>query len=488
MASSHKSLKLKVFSGFLWRVAERAGASIVRFVVSIILARLLAPDIFGIIAIVIVFTSFADVFIESGFGKALIQKKDADDIDFSSIFYFTTAISIVAYALLYFSAPIIANFFELFEHSQLTSLLRLMTLSLLISGLNIAQSAYASRNMLFNRFFWATGGAVIISATVAIIMVITGFGIWALAAQHLIGAIVYTIILWLTLKWRPKLAFSWQRIKTLYSYGWKLLLANMTYRVYRELRTVLIGHLYSPADLAYFTRGRSFPALIADNSSRAISSVLFPAISKEQNSTKAVKSMMRQSMTVTSYLMWPMMVGLAIVAEPLVLLLLTETWIEVVPFLQIACIFFALHPIHESNILAINALGRSDITLKLRVLKTIVGIGILLLVMSHGVLAIALSTILTSIIFVFINMFPNAKLINYRIKEQLVDIFPYMGMATLMTAAIYPIQLLQMPYILTIFLQVVAGAGVYLLLSVIFKVKTFYFILDTIRQRFAQKH
>ncbi|MCL2425492.1 MAG: lipopolysaccharide biosynthesis protein [Oscillospiraceae bacterium] len=484
MSSSNSSLKLVVFSSFLWRVAEKAGSSVVRFVTSIILGRIIAPEVFGIIAIIAVITSFIDVFIRSGFGKSLIQKENADDIDFSTVFYLTTAISIVAYVLLYFTAPIIANFFE---HPQIVPTLRLMSLPMLISGLNIVQIAYASRNMLFDSFFWATLGAVIISSAVAITLAIAGYGIWTLVVHHLVGAVVSTIILWFTLKWRPKLVFSVQRMKNLYSYGWKLLVSNVVHNAYKQLRTLLIANYYSSADVAYFTRGRSFPALIADNSSRAISSVIFPAISKKQKSTETVKKMVRQSVSVTSYLIWPMMIGLAIIAEPLVLLLLTEIWIEAVPFLQIACIYFALLPFNETSTQAINAIGRSDITLKLKIIKTVIGIGILLLVVRHGILIIALSTIPTSIIFSLINILPNSKLINYRFKEQMADVLPYIGMSAIMAVIIYPIQLLQIPGILAMLLQIIAGAVIYLLFSLIFRLRTFYFILDTVKQRFAKR-
>ena len=482
MTSLDSSLKLKVFSGVLWRVTEKVGANVVRFVVSIVLARLLAPEIFGVVAIVMAFISFADLFVESGIVKSLIQNENVDEVDFSSVFYFTTAVSIALYVLLFFAAPVIAS---LFDYTQLTSILRIMNLRLLLSGFNIAQSAYASRTMQFKWFFWATSGAVVVSASVAIFMAYAGFGVWVLVVNHLVSSVIYTTILWFTLKWRPTLNFSWQRMKILYSYGWKLFVSNIVFMVYGELQTLSIGRFYTTTDLAFYSRGRAFPALISDISTRMISSVTFPVISQKQKSTESVKSMMRQSMSSMSYLIWPMMVGLVAVAEPLVLLLLTETWIEAVPFLQIACICFALHPIHEVNVQAINAIGRSDITLKLRIVKTIVGIAILLLAIRYGVIAIALSSILTSVIFVFINILPTAKLINYKFAEQMADVLPYAGLSVIMFIAIYPLRFLQMSDTLIVLLQTVVGAGVYLLLSIITKVKALYFISNTIKQFFG---
>lgn len=484
MPSTDSSLRKKVFSGFLWRFTEKTGANILRLVVSIILARLIVPEIFGIFALALVFTSFADLLVIGGFGMSLVQKENADEVDFSSVFYFTTAVSLLLYALLFFAAPIIADFYE---HPEMISIMRVMNLHLFISGFGTAQTAYVNRNLLFKCFFWSTGGGAIVSAAVALTMAFLGFGVWALVAQFLSSAVVSMIILWFTVNWRPTLDFSWHRMKGLYSFGWKLLLSNVISRIYSEIRTLLVGRIYNPAELAYYTRGRSFPELISDTTTTTIGKVFFPAITKKQKSTEAMKNMMRQTMSATSYIMFPMMLGLAIIAEPLVLLLLTEKWIEAVPFLQIACLQFALLPIHSTNMQAINAIGRSDITLKLSILKTIADIGVLLLVMRHGVFAIALSTIFTSLIFLPINMQPNSKLINYRFTEQMADVLPYFGLSAVMGAAIYTIHFLQLSGILTILLQIISGVAIYILLSIIFKIKAFHFIVNTARSLFPQK-
>jgi len=483
MALPNNTLKKRVVSGFMWRFAERSGANIARFVVSIILARLIAPEIFGILAIVTVFMNFADLLVESGFGKSLIQKENADEVDFSTIFYFTTATSILLYVLLFFAAPTIANFFE---YPQMTLILRWLNLRLLITGINIAQTAYATRHMQFKLFFWSTSGAVVLSAAVSIVMAYNGFGVWALVANHLVSSITGTTILLFILNWKPKLTFSWQRLKPLYSYGWKILISSVLYRIYKEMRTLLIGRLYSTGDLAFYSKGKSFPALISNNSTSIINKVIFPAISQKQRSADDVKSIMRQSISATSYFVWPVMIGLAIIAEPLVLFLLTDKWIEAVPFLQIACFYHAFQPIRSINAQAINAIGRSDITLKLKIIKTIIGIAILLLAMNYGILAIALSTVITAFIFSLVNSLPNIKLINYRPKEQMADILPYIAMSAVMSAAIYPIKFLNMSDVLTILVQVVVGLSVYLLLSIILKQKSFYFIIDTIKQHFKK--
>jgi len=483
MNSLDNSLKTKMFSGFLWRFTEKAGANVIRFVVSIILARLLAPDIFGIFAVAIVFTGFSDLIVESSFGMSLVQKENADRLDFSSVFYFTTAVALILYILLFFAAPVIANFYE---RPEMTPIMRVMNLRLFISGFGTAQTAYVNRNMLFKRFFWSTGGGALASAAIALIFAYAGFGVWALVAQNLTSAVVSMIILWFTVNWRPTPTFSWCRMKSLFSYGWKLLLSNIVFRIYTELRTLLIGRVYSPSDLAFYTRGNSFPALISDITTITIGKIFFPLISKKQNSAGDMKKMMQQTISVTSYMIIPMMAGLAVTAEPLVLLLLTDTWIEAVPFLQITCIYFALFPIHHINIQAINAVGRSDITLKLRVVKAITDIGVLLTVMRYGVAAIALSFALTSVLFLPFILLPISKLINYRLPEQIADIMPYIIMSLVMGAAIYPIRLLQMPDVLTILLQIAAGAGIYLLLSIIFKLKAFHYILNTVKQSFRK--
>lgn len=310
-----------VFSNFIWRFAERCGAQLVTFIVSIVLARILMPEDYGTVALVTVFTTIMQVFVDSGLSTALIQKKDADDLDFSSVFYFNFAVCIILYLIMFFAAPVIASFYEI---PELTPIVRVISLTIVISGVKGVQQSYVSRNMLFKRFFYATLGGTIFSAFLGIAMAYAGFGVWAIVAQQLSNTAIDTLILWITVKWRPKFMFSWGRLKGLLGFGWKMLASGLLDTVYNNLRNLLIGKIYSSSDLAFYNQGDKFPKVIVTNINTSIDSVLLPAMSNEQDSRDKVKSMTRRSIMVSCYIMAPLMIGLACCAENIVLLVLTE--------------------------------------------------------------------------------------------------------------------------------------------------------------------
>jgi len=478
MEKKDSELKNQVISGLIWKFSERAGVQVFNFVVSIILARMLAPEDFGLISLVTVFIALADVFVNSGFGNALVQKAGADDLDFSSVFYFSIVASVIFYIVVYLCAPAIAHFFE---NELLTTITRAMGIRLLTAGINSVQNAYVQRNMLFRKYFFVTLGGTLSSSAIALIMAFNGYGVWALVAQSVGGSIINLLLLWLIVRWRPQLIFSWQRMKGLFSYGWKLLLGSIITTAYNELRSLVIGKMYSAADLAYYTKGRSFPHLIVNNIEVTIASVLFPAITKKQNDMDQVRTMTRRSIRTSAYLIIPAMTGLAIVARPLVVLLLTERWLESVPYLQISSFVCALMPMQSANLQAIKAIGRSDIALKLEIIKRSLGLVVLFLVMNHGVMAIALSTILTSSIISIINAAPNSRLLNYKYSQQLQDIAPFVGMSAVMAVVVYPINWLPLPEIAILSIQCLLGAAIYLGESILFKVESFTYIKNIIK-------
>jgi len=465
--------KGKIFSGIFWKFSERISAQLVTFVVSIVLARLLDPSDYGMIALIMVFISIADVFVSSGFGSALIQKKDADNVDFSSVFYFNIVFSMSIYLLLYLIAPYIAKFYSM---PMLCPTLRILGIRIIIAAINSVQQAYVSRNMLFKRFFWSTLFATLLSGVVGIILAFLGFGIWALVAQYLTNTVVATIILWFTVRWRPQKAFSIDRMKVMFSYGWKLLCAGLMDTGYNQIRNLVIGKLYSSKDLAYYNYGQQYPNLIVTNVNTSISSVIFPAMAQEQDDKVRVKSMTRRAIKISSYIMWPMMAGLCVVAKPLISLMLTDKWLPCVPYLQIACFTYGFWPIHTANLEAIKAMGRSDLFLKLEIIKKIMGVSILIIVMKHGVMAIALSLILTTVLSSVINALPNQSLLNYRYTEQLKDMLPSMMLALVMGVIIYPIAIIGLGNVVTISLQILAGIVVYVVGSKIFHFESFDYI------------
>lgn len=474
-----KSLKTKTISGFFWRFLERSGAQIVTFIVSIILARILDPVVYGTVALVTVFTTILQVFVDSGFGAALIQKKEADNLDFSTVFYFNVVVCTLLYIVMFFCAPLIANFYN---SPSLTPLVRVISLTLIISGLKGVQQAYVSRTMQFKKFFYATLGGTLISAVVGIVLAYRGFGVWAIVAQTLTNNFVGTIVLWFTVKWRPMLAFSFKRLKTLFSFGWKLLCSALLNTIYEESRSLIIGKKYSSADLAFYNKGRMFPNLIVSNVNTSIDSVLLPTMSSSQDDREKVKSITRNSIRVGSYLMWPLMVGLGVCAEPFVRLVLTDKWAFCVPYLQIFCFIYALMPLQTANLNAMKAMGRSDLFLGLEVVKKLLGILAIVISMWFGVFWIAFSACITSFLCTVINAFPNKKLLNYSWIEQIKDIFASMLLAIFMGVIVYMINFLPLGNLLKLLIQVPLGVAVYILLSILIKYEPFYYVFDILKK------
>lgn len=472
------NIKEKAINSLVWRFLERCGAQGVSFIVSIVIARLLAPEAYGTIALVTVFTAILQVFVDSGLGNALIQKKDADDLDFSSVFYFNIIICISLYTLLFISAPLIARFYD---NTELVKIVRVLGIILIISGVKNVQQAYVSRNLQFKRFFFATLGGTIGAAVVGISMAYLGYGVWALVAQHLFNATIDTIILWITVRWRPKRLFSFNRLKQLLNYGYKLLLSSLIDTIYINLRSLIIGKMYSSEDLAFYNKGASFPVIVVSNINSSIDSVLLPTMSSVQDKRESVKEITRRAIMTSSYIMWPMMIGLAVIAKPLVVLLLTEKWLMAVPFLQITCFSYGLEPLQTSNLNAIKAMGRSDIYLKLEIVKKIISVCILLFSMRYGVLAIAWSGFIYSVIATMFNAFPNHKLLNYSYLDQLKDIVPSFSIAVIMGIAVYPFSLLGLPNIFTITIQIIAGILIYVVLSVLLKLEPWKYIFSTFK-------
>ena len=461
-----------VTTNLFWRFLERFGAQGVTLVVSVILARVLDPVVYGTVALITVITTILQVFVDSGLGSALIQKKDADDTDFSTVFYFNIVFCAVLYVGLFFASPLIARFFE---REELTSLIRVLGLLLIISGFKNIQNAYVSKHLMFKKYFFATLGGTVMAAVVGIWMAYNGYGIWALIAQNLTNQAIDTVILWLTVKWRPKRVFSFSRLKVLFSYGWKLLVSALLETVWNELRSLIIGKKYTSEDLAFYNKGSEYPkyATLALNSS--IDSVMFPVMSQAQDDPAKVKAITRRAIKVSSFCLWPMMIGLAVCAKPLVSIVLTDKWLPCVPYLQIFCIVYAFYPIHTANLNAIKAMGRSDLFLILEIIKKAVRLVLILSSMWFGVIWLAISALLGSLISQIINSFPNRKLLNYSYFEQLKDLSGSLLLATLMGGCVYCVTFLNLSDWLTLIIQIPLGVIIYLGCSALFKAEPYIY-------------
>ena len=477
--------KRSIISSLFWKFFERAGTQLIQFGVTIALARILAPEDFGLVALIAIFINVASVFVQSGLNTALIQKKDADELDFSSVFWASLGIAAATYTILFFSAPFIADFYN---QPALTTIVRVLALTLFIDVFNSIQNAYVSRNMMFKKLFFRSVGAIIPSGILGVTLALCGFGIWALVGHQFCNAFLAVAIMWFTIPWRPSFKFSYTRFKSLFSYGWKLLLSSLIDVVYTNLRGLIIGKFFSPADLAYYNRGDTFPFLIINNINTAIGSVLLPSFAAVQNEIGDLKRMMRRSIITSTFIITPMMIGLAVMAKQVVLLVLGEKWLPCVPFVQIYCCMYLFYPIHTTNLSAIKAIGRSDIFLKLEIIKKVYGLAILIgsYFYFKSPIGIAYGAMLSTVISSFINASPNKKLLGYSYIEQIKDISPAFALVIPMGGIIYAINLIECHLLLTIALQILIGPIIYFGLARIFKLERFDYIVKTI-QEFRKK-
>lgn len=467
-----------VVRSFLWKLFERLSTQLIQFLITIVLARLLLPSEYGIIALVTIFISLSDVIIDGGLNTALIQKKNADNVDFSTILYFSLGMAIVMYAIMFFSAPAIARFYQ---QQQLVPIIRVLSISLFFYAFNSIQRAYVSKNMMFKRLFYSSFGAVFISGCIGVIMAYHKCGVWALVAQNLSNQLVIMIIMWFTVRWRPVFVFSYSHFKGLFNYGWKIMGANLIISIFVNARKIVIGKLFAPASLAYYEKGEQLPSLVMNNIFTSVQAVLFPTFSEAQNDRQRVKSLVRRSTKMNCFFIYPLMAFMIVSAKPLVLLLLTEKWLPAVEFVQILCIANFFRPITISNWQAIMALGYSSITLKLEIVKKIVDIVILTISVLFGVYAIAWGCVLFNFICVFINLAPNKRLLNYGIYEQVTDAIPTLLIALAMGIAVYWIQFISIPNYSVLVLQFVFGIIIYIGFSWIFKEESFIYLLQALK-------
>lgn len=479
-----QNTKKKVIDSLFWKLMERGGVQGIQFIVQIILARILSPYDYGIISLISIFISLANIFIQSGFNTALIQKKNLKEEDFSSVLYISLVVATLLYIILFFSSPIIADFYKI---EELKNVIRVLCIILFFGAFNSIQNAIIARTMQFKKLFNVSIFSILISGMVGITLAYSGFGVWALVAQQITNQVSTTFILWLTLKWKPKLTFSINRVGGLFSYGWKILVSSLIDALYLNVIGLIVGKLYTSQMLAFYSKGEQFPQLIVNNINGSIQSVMLPTLSAEQENRRRVKELVRRTLIVSSFIIFPLMIGLAVVAEPLIIILLTDKWLPCVPFMQIFCLTYVLRPIQTANLQAINALGRSDIFLKIEIIKKIIGFVILSISVFYGIYAIVLGSLLLGIISLFIDLHPNLKLLDYSYKEQMKDIIPSLLLSIIMGGVVYSILYLNMSSYLTLIIQVLVGAIIYIGLSKLFKIECYEYLLSTIKSLIKKK-
>lgn len=417
-----QTLKSKVAKGAVWTLLEKMSAQIVGFVVGMILARLLTPDDYGTVALTGIFFAVAGVLVDGGFGSALIQKKDADELDFNSVFYLNMFMSVLAYIALFFAAPWIADFYTT---PELKNIVRVSALCFFFNAVNAIQGAELTRKMLFHLSFRISLITCFTSAVCGVTLAFLGYGVWALVWSSLITGLAGVIARWYIIAWRPKLMFSMKRLKPLFSYGWKMAVSAVLDHIFVNLNSLLIGKFYSKSDVAFVNKGRSLPSLAMNQVDATLGRVTFPALVQLQDDKIRLRDAMRRMMRCSTFLVFPLMVGVAVSSYSWIRLLYGEKWTPAVPYMILACFTFALWPFHTINLRGIQALGRSDIFLKLEIVKKALCLVVVLSCFRLGVLTwLTISAFVIGPLGVIINSWPNKKLLDYTIGMQLRDVMP----------------------------------------------------------------
>ncbi len=465
---------------------ERMSAQLVSMIVAVILARMLDPSDYSVVGIVGIFFTFANVFISGGFNAALIQKKDADEEDYSSVMILSVGVAVFLYALLFVSAPAISR---LYKKPILVQVIRIMGLILPVNAVKAIVCAYISAHLQFRKFFFATIGGTLVSAVVGISLAYAGFGPWALVAQQMTNAAIDTLILWTSARIPLVAHVSVSRIKKLFAYGWKIFASSTLAAVYTEVNPLFIGLKYSGTDLAFYTKGKSFPNLLSSICNSTLSAVLFPVLSKFQDDQKALLRCTRRFIRTASFVIFPAMLGFFAVSDAFVCLLLTEKWISAAQYIRIFCIGELFASVHSGNCEAIKAMGRSDVFLKMEIIKKtgyfiIIGAA---MVLTDTPVALAYSAIACTVLAVIVNCVPNIRLLGYSVKQQFQDVLPNLFCAVVMCVVVQQINKSALPLLPRMIVQLFVGIAAYIVLAVLTRNDSLCYVWRHIRQMLLYK-
>lgn len=465
------NIKAKSINAVIWTTIGRFSEQGIKFVVGLVVARLLFPSDYGLIGMLAIFLAIPEVLTNSGFGAALIQKKSADENDFSTVFYFNIFVGFVLYFILYLSAPLIANFFD---EPRLVQLSRVLGLTFIINSFAIIQRTILTKKLDFKTQTKISVSSILPSGVIGILFAYYGYGVWAIVFQSLSRQFLATLFFWFYSRWRPKLVFSFQSLKSLFAFGSNLLVAGLLNTAFERVSSIVIGKFYNAESLGYFTRAKQFATLPANIISSVIGRIAFPIFSSIQNDNKLLLKGYRKIVKMAAFINFPVMLGLIVVSEPLISLVLTDKWLPVVPYLQLMCIGALLGPLQGFALNVILAKGDSRLFLKLDILKKTVAIVTIFITYRWGVIAIIYGNIVLSFLSYYVNFYFTGKKLNFSFGKQMYDLLPYLLIA-LITAVFMYISgyFLSDSNILKLLVQGTTGVVVYFLLSKIFKLEAY---------------
>ncbi len=461
-------LKQKTINGMVWSVSERISLQVMHILISIILARLLDPSEFGLLGMLAIFTSIAQSVLDSGFGSALIQKKDATQTDSSSIFYFNLLIGIILASLFFFSAPLIAGFYQ---QPILKPITRVLSFNMIINAFSLVQLSILRKKMEFKNHFIVSMIAVLFSGIAGIIAAYNGMGVWSLVIQTLSHSLAQAIALWILSKWRPIGHFSLESLKTMFSFGSRLLVAGIIETVFKNLYQTFIGKVYSPSDVGYYSRASTMESAASVATSMALGTVVFSAFSPYQDDDTTLRKVHSKTIKMSMFVLMPVMIGLIAIAEPLFLFLLTEKWADSIPYFQLLSVIGLLFPIVVQNYNLLRIKGRTDLHLRLEIFKYVLTVIAIALTYKHGIIALIYGQIAVAVISHFVVSYFVGRLVDYTLIDQLKALFPQGIISLIMGGSIYFVgSLLNTDSNLIIFsTQIVLGVVIYFLLNKLIK-------------------
>lgn len=474
------NLKSKTFSGFIWKFVERFFVQGVAFIVSLVLARILTPEDYGLVAMVTVFINIASVIVANGFNAALIQSKTVDEKDFSTLFFISLFFSFILYWILYFIAPFIAKFYG---YSELVSIIRVLGFSLPIASVSSIQNAYIGRMLDFRKNFIASLISSILSGFIGVYFALKGRGVWALVIQNLFNSFVICVVQFFIVPWRPKLCFSLKQSTPLLKFGASSLGSDLLNTIFNQINAFVIGKWYTPEQLAYYNKGGSFPGLIHNNVSVIAASVMFPVFSKRADDIQNLKMMLKKAIALFTYVLTPLYMGIIAVSKNLVVVLLTEKWLPAVPYVCIIGFVSVLGTISPLDVIVLKSIGRSDIVLRLELIKKPIWLLLLIFALFVNTYAIACVLVVTTIIETFINGIVINKYLGYSLGEKLFDWGKAMLPSIIMFLIVYLMNFIPINTTILLLMQIFVGVAFYILYSVITKNEYFYYLFNILKSK-----
>lgn len=477
-------LKDKTINGMAWSFLQKISGQLISFVISIVLARILSPSDYGVVALAGMFLVLMGVFSDGGLGPALIQKKEVDEEDYNTMFVTQLVFASLLYIAIFFFAPFFASLFRGVNQDQLISIIRVMALTMPLGALAGVQNSVVTRKLMFKWYFYANFAALVVSGAIGLYMAFHGYGAWALVGQGITSTITSTVVIYCLLDWHPKFHFSYSRFNPLFRQGLKYMGTSLIGTLTAQFKGYALGLKYSATDLAYYNRGEGIPNLLCNNIDSTIQGVLFPSLTKIQDDYVAVRSALRRAIRISTFILFPMLFGLASVSDHVVVLVFTEKWSPSVPFMQILCFVLAIGIMCNVNIQALKAIGKIGLILKLEFIKKPIMFLIILGTMMISPIAIAWGMLFFNIFVYFVNSYPNKRTIDYTYSQQIRDIMPNCLMALIMSGVVYIIGKININLYLLLTIQVLSGIVIYVMLSIMTRNESLNYIYVYIKNRF----